>query len=91
MNASPRPWTTRRHAAGTGHFLRIYDATGNRVADFYPHESVGGRGIEQAQADARLVIALANSPAADDIDARTVEVEIPAAEQPPMPTEARLL
>lgn len=91
-STSPRPWKAVTHAAGTSHYLRVYDADGNRVCDFYPHESVGGRGLEQAEADAKLVVALANSPAAAAFEARHASpVEIPTAEQAPIPTEARLL
>ena len=85
----------RSHDASTVYFLRILDATDNRVADLYPHESVGGRGLEQATADAQLIVKLASSPAADAIereaaDRRADPVEIPEAERPPA-AMARLL
>lgn len=97
--ASPRPWRIamqRSHDASTVYFLRILDASGHRVADLYPHESVGGRGLEQATADAQLIVKLAGSPAADAIEREAADrdappVEIPPAEQAPAGTMERLL
>ena len=99
LGASPRPWTIairRTHDDSAVYYLRILDAKGNRVADLYPHESVGGRGLEQVTADAQLIVALANSPAADAVERETTErradpVEIPAGEQAPLGGMERLL
>lgn len=96
---SPRPWRVqmqRTHDGSAVYFLRILDAQGNRVADLYPHESVGGRGLEQATADAGLIVALANSPAADAVEREAAErqaapVEIPEAERRPTGAMERLL
>lgn len=86
----------RSHDGSTVFFLRILDATGKRVADLYPHESVGGRGLEQVTDDASLIVKLANSPAADAIereaaDRDAVPVDIPAAERTPTGAMERLL
>jgi hypothetical protein len=86
----------RSHDGSTVFFLRILDANDNRVADLYPHESVGGRGIEQATADAGLIVKLASSPAADAIEREAAErgavpVDIPEAEQAPSGAMQRLL
>lgn len=97
--ASPRPWRIqmqRTHDGASVYFLRILDAQGNRVADLYPHESVGGRGLGQATADAGLIVALANSPAADAVEREAAArhaapVEIPEAERRPTGTMERLL
>lgn len=95
--ASPRPWrleVKRSHDARTVYFLRILDANGNRVADLYPDASVGGRGFEQATADAQMIVGLANSLAAGafEEDARHAPpAEIPPAEQAPAGTMERLL
>ena len=99
MAASPRPWKIeikRTHDGSAVYFLRILDAKGHRVADLYPHESVGGGGLEQATADAGLIVALANSPAADAVERESAErhaapVEIPAAERMPTGAMERLL
>jgi hypothetical protein len=94
---SARPWRIeikRSHDASTVFFLRILDATGSRVADLYPHESVGGRGLEQQTADAQMIVALANSPAAAAFEAEArhdAPVEIPEAERAPGGGMARLL
>lgn len=95
--SSPKPWRMeirRTHDGADVYFLRILDAKGSRVADLYPHESVGGRGLEQVTADARLVVALANSPAASafETDARhDAPVEIPESERAPTAAMERLL
>lgn len=84
----------RSHDASTVFFLRILDANGSRVADLYPHESVGGRGLEQVTADAQMIVGLANSLAAGafEDDARhATPAEIPKAEQAPAGTMERLL
>lgn len=60
---SPRPWSADERPSYAGSpdtYIRILDANGQRVADLYPHASVGGRGIEQARADAALIIAGVN-------------------------------
>lgn len=95
--SSPKPWAIeikRAFGGASVYFLRILDANGKRVADLYPHESVGGRGLEQATADATLIVALANSPAAAafEADARhDAPVEIPEADRPPTGAMERLL
>ena len=97
--SSPKPWTLaikRTFDGSAVYFLRILDAKGNRVADLYPHESVGGRGLEQATADAGLIVALANGPAADAVereaaDRHAAPVEIPEAERMPTGAMERLL
>lgn len=66
------------------------------MADLYPHESVGGRGLEQATADAGLIVKLANSLAADAIERESADrdappVDIPTAEQAPTGAMERLL
>ena len=94
--ASPRPWRIqmqRSHDGSAVYFLRILDATDKRVADLYPHESVGGRGLEQVTADAQMIVGLANSLAAGafEDDARhAAPAEIPEAERAPA-AMARLL
>lgn len=45
-------------------YIRMEDANGNKVAAFSTNASVGGRGLELTLADAQLIVALANSPAA---------------------------
>jgi len=99
LGASPRPWRITMHRSHDGsavYFLRIVDATGNRVADIYPHESVGGCGLEQATADAQLIVKLVGSPAADAIEREAADrdappVDIPEAEQAPTGGMQRLL
>lgn len=97
LGVSPRPWRIqmqRSHDGSAVYFLRILDANDRRVADLYPHNSVGGRGLEQATADARLIVALANSPAAAAFEAEArhdAPAEIPEAERAPAGDSPRLL
>ena len=96
-HASPRPWRItmqRSHDGSAVYFLRIVDAKDNRGADLYPHESVGGRGLEQVTADAQMIVGLANSLAAGafEDDARhATPAEIPPGEQAPAGAMERLL
>lgn len=97
MPASPRPWTiqvVRQPLTENVYYVRINDAHGNKVAALSTNESVGGRGLEQALADAQLIVALANSPAAAqfETDARhAAPAEIPEGERAPTAAMGRLL
>ena len=89
MPASPRPWVmriVRQPLTENVYYIRIDDANGNKVAALSTHASVGGRGLEQATADARLIVTLANSGTADSIEREAAgrvaaPVEIPEAER----------
>ena len=93
--ASPRPWTIRVvRQPLTENVYRINDAHGNKVAALSTSESVGGRGLEQALANAQLIVALTNSPAAAafEADARhAAPAEIPEGERAPTAAMGRLL
>lgn len=56
---SPRPWRADEYPTYAGsavHYVRIFDANGDRVADLYPHDSVGGKGIDQVRANAAAIL-----------------------------------
>lgn len=97
--ASPRPWRlvmARQPLTDDVYFIRIEDANGNKVATLSPHPSVGGRGLEQATADAGLIVTLANSGAAQSIEREAAArdaalVEVPEAERTPTGAMERLL
>lgn len=95
--SSPKPWRfeeVKQPLVDNVYFIRIFDADGNKVATLSPHSSVGGRGLEQAVADARLIVAIANSPAAAAFESETrhaAPAEIPVEEQTPAGTTGRLL
>ena len=97
LGVSPRPWRIamqRSHDGSAVYFLRILDTNDRRVADLYPHDSVGGRGLEQSTADARLIVALANSPAAAAFEGEArhdAPAEIPEGERAPTHAIRRLL
>lgn len=52
------------------YYIRMEDANRNKVAALSTNALVGGRGLEQALADAQLVVVLANSPAATAVGRR---------------------
>lgn len=63
IDAAPRPWSAEEyptHAGSAVLYVRIVDANGDRVADLYPHESVGGKGIDQVRANAGAIVAGVN-------------------------------
>jgi hypothetical protein len=62
-DAAPRPWRAEEfptYAGSVVHYVRIFDANGGRVADLYPHESVGGKGIDHVRANAAAILAGVN-------------------------------
>lgn len=97
MNASPRPWVmriVRQPLTENVYFIQIDDANGNKVAALSTHASVGGRGVEQGLADAKLIVALVNSPAAAAFEGEArhaAPADIPEGERPPTADTGRLL
>lgn len=76
------------------YYVRINDANGNKVAALSTNASVGGRGLEQAMADAQLIVALANSTAAAEFEASArhdAPSEIPEADRATAGEMGRLL
>ena len=63
IDAAPRPWSAEEyptHAGSAVLYVRIVDANGDRVSDLYPHDSVGGKGIDQVRANAAEILAGVN-------------------------------
>ena len=76
------------------YFIQIDDANGNKVCALSTHASVGGRGVGQGIADAKLIVALVNSPAATAFEGEArhdTPVEIPEADRRPTAPMERLL
>lgn len=97
MTPSPRPWVmriVRQPLTENVYFIQIDDAEGRKVATLSTHSSVGGRGVDQAIADARLIVALANSPAAAAFEGEArhaAPAEIPQADRATAGDTPRLL
>lgn len=64
--ATPPPWRLDEFRsqdprnAGELIYLRISGPGGEKIADLYPHASVGGVGETQARANAALIVEAAN-------------------------------
>lgn len=97
MTPSPRPWLmriVRQPLTDNVYFIQIDDADGNKVCAFSTHASVGGRGVEQGIVDAKLIVALVNSPAAAAFEGEArhaAPTEIPETEPAPAGDSPRLL
>ena len=75
--------------------MRIIDAHDGKVADLYPHESVGGQGIDRVRANARLTVSLVNALPDEAFEEFTRQAaplpEIPPPAERPLMATGRLL